>query len=326
MPPSLSGGGIFFLCHWHDFIVSYSYMAANNKTIYTALVANLLIAVIKFISGAVTNSSAMISEGVHSVVDTTNQVLLLFGIRRSKRSPDEQRPFGYGKEVYFWSFIVSILIFGVGGCISFYQGVIHIMHPPALEDPTWNYVVLGFSLLFEGISLVVAAKEFNKTRGQLSWWGAIHKSKDPASFIVLFEDSAAVAGLLVVGIMVFLGHHYNNPYLDGVASLIVGILLTIVSVLLARESRSLLMGEGIAPATQQKIRELVEQDPTVEKVAHIFSTYQSPEEVMLLLMVNFEDDLDTQEINDAIERIRETIKAAWPLIHFIIVQPEKAER
>jgi len=301
-------------------------MAANNKTIYTALAANLLIAVIKFISGAATNSSAMISEGVHSVVDTTNQFLLLFGIRRSKRSPDERRPFGYGKEVYFWSFIVSILIFGVGGCISFYQGVIHIKHPPVLEDPTWNYIVLACSLLFEGTSLVVAIREFDKVRGEQSWWKAIHRSKDPASFIVLFEDSAAVTGLIVVAIMVYLGHHYNNPYLDGVASLIVGIILSIVSVLLARESHSLLMGEGIAPATQQHIRSIVEKDPAIVKVQHQFSTYQSPEEVMLLLLVTFRDDLDTEDINEAITRIRKMIREIYPLIHFIIIQPEKAER
>lgn len=181
------------------------YMAANNKTIFTALAANLLIAVIKFISGAATSSSAMISEGVHSLVDTTNQLLLLFGIRRSKRSPDERRPFGYGKEIYFWSFIVSILIFGIGGCISFYQGVIHIQHPPPLEDPTWNYIVLAFSFVFEGTSLVVAIRAFDKVRGNLSWWTAIHRSKDPASFIVLFEDGAAVIGLSVVALMVYLG-------------------------------------------------------------------------------------------------------------------------
>lgn len=300
-------------------------MAASNKTIYAALAANLLIAVIKFISGAATNSSAMISEGVHSLVDTTNQLLLLFGIRRSRRLPDARRPFGYGKEIYFWSFIVSILIFGVGGCISFYQGVIHIRQPPALEDPTWNYIVLACSLLFEGSSLFLASREFDKVRGKMSWWTAIHRSKDPASFIVLFEDGAAVIGLVIVGIMVYLGHHFNNPYLDGVASLLVGIILSIVSILLARESHSLLMGEGIAPATRKHIRDIVEKDPDIIKVQHLFSTYQSPEEVMLLLMVTFRDGLETEDINEAIVRIRRVIGDAYPLIRFIIIQPEKGE-
>jgi divalent metal cation (Fe/Co/Zn/Cd) transporter len=184
--------------------------------------------------------------------------------------------------------------------------------------------VLAFSLLFDGGSLIIAAREFNKVRGDSSWWSAIRRSKDPSSFVVLFEDSAAVAGLLVVGLFVYLGHLFNNPYLDGVASLLVGVLLTIVSVLLARESRSLLMGEGIGPATQKHIIQLVEQDPAAERVQHIFSTYQSPEEVMLMVMLSFKPDLDTDDIYDAIERIRNTIKKAYPLVHYIIIQPEEA--
>ncbi|KAA2239964.1 cation diffusion facilitator family transporter [Chitinophaga agrisoli] len=295
----------------------------THKTIYAALAANLLIAIIKFISGAATRSSAMLSEGVHSLVDTANQLLLLLGIRRSKREPDATRPFGYGKELYFWSFIVSILIFGVGGSISIYQGIVHLRHPPPLEDPFWNYVVLGLSLLFDGGSLFIAAKEFNKVRGDSSWWAAIRRSKDPASFVVLFEDSAAVAGLLVVAVFVYLGHLFNNPYFDGIASLIVGVLLTVVSVLLARESRSLLMGEGIADSTQRQIVRLVEQDPAAQKVLHVFSTYQSPEEVMLMVMLAFQPGLETDAIYDAIERIRAAIKKAYPLIHYIIIQPEE---
>lgn len=298
-------------------------MATSNKSIYTALTANLLIAVIKFISGITTSSSAMISEGVHSLVDTANQLLLLLGIRLSKKSPDARRPFGYGKELYFWSFIVSLLIFGIGGSISIYQGIIHLRNPPPLEDPTWNYIVLVCSLFFESTSLYVAAREFNKVRGNQSWWGAIKLSKDPPSFLVLFEDSAAVLGLIMVGTLIYLGHHFNNPYLDGIASLLVGILLTIVSVLLARESRSLLMGEGIAPATHKKISQLIEKDPAVKKVINLFSTYQSPDEVMLLIVVAF-NELDTDEINEAISRIRASIKEVYPLVHYIIIQPGPA--
>ncbi|HEY8918972.1 MAG TPA: cation diffusion facilitator family transporter [Chitinophaga sp.] len=299
-------------------------MARNHTTIYAALVANLLIAVIKFISGFATRSSAMLSEAVHSLVDTANQLLLLLGIRNSKRKPDASRPFGYGKELYFWSFIVSILIFGVGGSVSIYQGIVHLRNPPPLEDPTWNYVVLALSFLFDGSSLVIAAREFNKVRGDSSWWMAIRRSKDPASFVVLFEDTAAVIGLLVVALFVYLGHLFNNPYFDGIASLIVGALLTIVSVLLARESRSLLMGEGISSTTQKQIIQLVEKDPAVLGVQHIFSTYQSPEEVMLMVMLSFKPDLDTEDIYDAIERIREAVKRAYPLVHYIIIQPEEA--
>lgn len=293
----------------------------SNRTVYVALAANLLIAIIKFLSGAITRSTAMLSEGVHSLVDTTNQLLLLLGIRLSKKSADARRPFGYGKELYFWSFIVSLLIFAIGGSVSIFQGISHLRHPVPPEDPFWNYIVLGASFLFDGGSLVVAIIEFNKVRGKTSWWKAIHQSKDPSSFLVLFEDSAAVLGLIVVTVMIYLGHKFNNPYMDGVASLIVGVLLTIVSVLLARESRSLLMGEGIATATQFQIRGIVESDPTIEKVLQIFSTYQSPEEVMLLLLVRFKDDLDTHDITDAITRVKAAIQVEFPFAHYIIITP-----
>lgn len=292
-----------------------------NRTVYIALAANLLIAVIKFISGFVTRSTAMLSEGVHSLVDTTNQLLLLLGIRLSKKTADAKRPFGYGKELYFWSFIVSLLIFAIGGSISIFQGISHLRHPAPPADPFWNYIVLACSFLFDGGSLVVAIIDFKKVKGKKSWWTAVHQSKDPASFLVLFEDSAAVLGLAVVAIMLYLGHKLNNPYLDGVASLIVGVILTIVSILLARESRSLLMGEGIATATQFKIRSIVENDKAIDKVLQIFSTYQSPEEVMLLLLVRFKDDLETQDITDAIERVKTAIKKEFPFAHYIIITP-----
>jgi cation diffusion facilitator family transporter len=297
-------------------------MATSHKSIYSALAANVLIAVTKFIAGAVSNSAAMISEGVHSLVDTTNELLLLLGIRQSKKPPDAKRPFGYGKELYFWSFIVSILIFGLGGGISIYQGYVHIRHPEELGDPFWNYIVLGASIIFEGTSLIIAIKEFNKVRGHQSWWQAIVRSKDPSNFLVLFEDAAAVAGLFVVMIFIYLSHAFNKPFLDGVASVIVGLLLVAVSLVLARESRSLLMGEGIAPATQQRIKTLVEKDEAVLKVLYIVSDYRSPEEVLLLLIVAFKADLDTGEINEAIARIREEVKEEFALVHYVIIQPE----
>jgi cation diffusion facilitator family transporter len=285
-------------------------------------VANVLIAITKFIAGAVTNSGSMISEGVHSMVDTVNELLLLLGIHQSKKPADIRRPFGYGKELYFWSFIVSILIFGLGGGISIYQGYMHIRHPEKLGDPFWNYIVLGASIIFEGTSLIIAIKEFNKVRGEQSWWEAVVRSKDPSNFLVLFEDSAAVAGLFVVMLFVYLSHALNKPFLDGVASVIVGLLLVAVSLVLARESRSLLMGEGIAPTTQEKIIALTEKDEAVLKVLNIVSDYRSPEEVLLLLIVAFKADLDTGEINEAIARIREEIKEAFPLVRYVIIQPE----
>lgn len=297
-------------------------MTGSNKSIYAALAANLLIAITKFIAGVISNSAAMIAEGVHSVVDTINQFLLLLGLKLSKKKPDKYHPLGHGKELYFWSFVVSILIFGLGGGISIYQGITHILHPETLGDPTWSYVVLALSVIFEGTSLVIAAKEFDKLRNGQSWWRAIVRSKDPSTFLVLFEDSAAVIGLFIVGICLYLSHHLHRPYIDGVASLLVGILLVGVSLILARESRSLLMGEGIRKETKKRITEIVEGDETVLSLMHILSTYQSPEEILLMLIVSFKADLNTAQINDAIDRIREKIKDEYGLMRFVIIQPE----
>ncbi|WP_316833670.1 cation diffusion facilitator family transporter [Pedobacter nutrimenti] len=297
-------------------------MTKNRVSIYSALLANLLIAIVKFIAGARTNSSSMISEGIHSVVDTINEILLLYGLKRSQKPPDKLRPFGYGKELYFWSFIVSILIFGLGGGLSIYQGILHILNPEPPGDPGWNYAVLIFSAIFEGTSLIIAIKAFNRTRGELSFWKAVVKSKDPTSFLVLFEDGAAVTGLAIVFVMMQLNHAYNLPVLDGVASVLVGLLLVFVSLILARESRSLLMGEGISPETQKKIIAIAESDKAVIKVANVLSTYQSPEEIMLMLIIYFKEDLDTEDITDSIDRIRAAIKREYQLVEFVIIQPQ----
>ena len=297
-------------------------MASSHNSIYSALAANLLIAITKFTAGAFSNSAAMISEGIHSMVDTVNQILLLFGLKRSKKPADAVRPFGYGKEIYFYSFIVSILIFGLGGGISIYQGIIHLLKPEPFGDPTWNYVVLALSVVFEGTSLIIATKEFNKVRGEYTWWDAIIRSKDPSNFLVLFEDGAAVLGLMIVMSCMFIGHRYHIPELDGLASLLVGLLLVGVSLILARESRSLLMGESISAASRERIEVMTTSDKAVSKVLKIISTYQSPDEVILMLFVAFNDDLDTQEINEAIERIRNQVKMEFTLIKFVIIQPE----
>lgn len=297
-------------------------MDSSKTTIYVALASNLLIAITKFIAGFLSNSSAMLAEAVHSTVDTVNELLLLLGIKRSRKEPDSKHPFGYGKELYFWSFIVSILIFGLGGGISIYQGIVHIIHPETIKDVTTNYIVLGSSILFEGTSLTIAARNFAKVKGSDSWWDAIVKSKDPSRFLVLFEDSAAVVGLFIVLICTYFNEQYHLPYLDGVGSLLVGLLLVAVSLILARESRSLLMGEGVDQKTKIKISALVAKDDTVIKVLHILSTYESPEEVVLMLIVAFKNDLDTQAINDAIDRIRADVKKEFKLIRFVIIQPE----
>ena len=297
-------------------------MARANKSIYSALAANLLIAITKFTAGAFTNSSSMIAEGIHSTVDTSNQLLLLYGLKRSVKQPDKYRPFGYGKELYFWSCIVSIMIFGLGGVVSITQGIEHIRHPEILVNPGWNYAVLALSFVFEGASLIVAIKEFNKTRNGLPWWKAIVKSKDPSGFLVLFEDGAAVLGLVIVFVLMVLSHNLNMPFLDGLASVLVGLLLIFVSFILARESRSLLMGEGLSPETQKKLKELIEADEDVIAVKSILSTYQSPREVLLILILTFRAELNTEDLTAAIDRLRDDIKRKYEIIRFVIVQPQ----
>ena len=208
-------------------------MAKESKTtIFAALGANLAIAVSKFIAAAFTGSSAMLSEGIHSIVDTGNQGLLLLGLHRSRKPADAVRPFGYGKELYFWTLIVAILIFAIGGGMSFYEGIAHLRHPRPISDPSWNYAVLGAAIVFEGFSWTVALRELLANRGEKSIWNAIHTSKDPTLFTVLLEDSAALLGLIVALAGIYLGHRLGNPYLDGSASIVIGVILAVVAVFL----------------------------------------------------------------------------------------------
>lgn len=296
-------------------------MPASKLPIYSALAANLAIAVTKFVAAGITGSSAMISEGIHSLVDTLNEILLLLGIRRSQRPPDDKRPFGYGKELYFWAFIVSILIFGVGGGVSFYEGITHLQHPEPMTDPFWNYIVLGIAFAFDGFSFVTALTEFNRQRGDQPFWSAVKRSKDPSTFVVLFEDAADLLGLLVAFLGIFLGHQLANPYFDGAASILIGFLLTAVSVVLARESRSLLMGESADPAVLRRVLALVEEDEAVVKLLESPSMYLAPEEVFVMLVIDFRNDLTTAGINQAINRIRATVQREFPIIKRIFIEP-----
>jgi cation diffusion facilitator family transporter len=297
-------------------------MPASKLPVYSALAANLAIAITKFIAAGITGSSAMISEGIHSLVDTSNEVLLLLGINKSKKPADKKRPFGYGKELYFWSFIVSILIFGLGGGISFYEGVTHLQHPSAIANPFWNYIVLAFAFVFDGISFITALKEFNRQRGSLPFWQAVKRSKDPSTFVVLFEDAADLLGLIVAFLGVFLGHYFNNPFFDGIASIIIGIILTVISLLLARESRSLLMGESIDESILKEVITITESDPAVSAI-HVnpLSMYMAPEEIVLLLPTVFENHLTTPELIEAIDRIKLQIQNKYPHITKIFITP-----
>jgi cation diffusion facilitator family transporter len=301
-------------------------MAKPHISIYTALVANIFIAGIKFTAGGITRSSSMISEGIHTLVDTSNELLLLYGLKKSHKPRDESHPWGYGKELYFWSFVVSILIFGFGGGVSIYQGIERILHPVPMDNPKWNYIVLGLSSIFEIISLYISAGEFNKTRGDLSWWAALVKSKDPANFIVVIEDVADVVGLVIVFLSILLTQLFDIPYLDGVASVLIGLLLVAISAIVARESRSLLMGEGITDESRRRIITEVQNDKAVTKVIELYSSYQSPEEIALVMTVAFRDDLDTDDINTAIERMKQRIRQEFKLVKYVVIQPKALEK
>jgi cation diffusion facilitator family transporter len=296
-------------------------MASSKIAIYSALIANLVISITKFIAAAVTGSSAMVSEGIHSFVDTSNEVLLLVGIKKSKKPPDEARPFGYGKELYFWSFIVSILIFGVGGGISFYEGITHLQHPEHITDPLWNYIVLAAAFVFDGISFIISLKQFNKQRGDILFWQAVKKSKDPSSFVVLFEDAADVLGLAVAFAGVYLGHRLRNPYLDGIASIIIGLILTAVSLILTRESRSLLMGEPASSNILIKVKKIVESNLVIEKLRDLLSMVLAPDETLLVIKVNFKKGVSNEEIVQASEAIKKNIKEQHPFFKQIFIEP-----
>lgn len=297
-------------------------MEKSSKTfIYIALLADLGIAVTKFIAAAFTASSAMISEGIHSIIDSVNQVLLLFGIRLSKKKPDSKRPFGYGRELYFWSFIVSLLMFSIGGCISFYEGIIRLRRPSVSDDQTWNYVVLGVAFVFTMISLIASLKKFNKERQELSFWEAIRESKDPSLFTVLLGEIGDAAGLIIAFLGVFLGHIFRNQYYDGIASMVIGVFLIAISLILVRESRSLLMGETPSRKTLRKIISITEADPSIVKVKKHYSIYLAPEEIVLQLIAIFKKDLTTEEITEAIKRVSHAIRKSFPRFKQIFIEP-----
>lgn len=297
-------------------------MASGSRAaIYAAIGGNLAIAMMKFTAAGFTGSSAMLSEGIHSLVDTGNGGLLLLGIHKSKQPPDETHPFGYGKELYFWSLIVAVLIFGVGGGISTYEGILHLIHPNPLKEPIWSYVVLGLAMVFETFSLIVAFRAFQDVKGEeQTIWDAVKTSKDPTIFTVLFEDAAALLGLIVAFVGIFLTHYFNNPYLDGVASVVIGVILATVAVLLVYESKGLLIGEGADPRTLESIRKLVEADPGVKKLINPLTMYFGPHTVLLTVDIEFHNKLSAIEVEEAVDRLEKSISNQYPDIKHIYIE------
>jgi cation diffusion facilitator family transporter len=294
----------------------------SKKSIYAALIANLIIAVAKFVAAWISGSAAMLSEGIHSIVDTGNSGLLLLGIRLSQRPPDEEHPFGHGKELYFWTLIVAVVIFAGGGGISAYEGILHLIEPKPLEDPTWSYIVLGVAAVSEGISLRVARKEFRRVQGRRSLWKAIQSSKDPSTFTVLMEDSAALAGIVAAFLGIYLSHALDNPYLDGAASVVIGLILAAVAVVLVYESRGLLIGEGVDREMLASVRAIAESDPCVERARRLLTTYFGPDSVLLNMDIQFRPHLPLDEVEAAVDRIEKGIRRKHPEIRYIFIEAE----
>jgi len=296
--------------------------ASSKKVIYAALVGNALVAVTKFIAAAVTGSSAMLSEGIHSVVDTGNQLLLLLGLHKAKKPASERFPFGHGKEVYFWSFVVALLIFAVGSGVSLYEGFHQIMHPTPIKQPYINYIVLALAMLFEGAALYFALTEFTRTKGKWSYLEAVKKGKDPTTFVVLFEDTAATLGLLVAFLGVFLTQVTGQLIWDGVASVVIGLILGGTAIWLAYETKGLLIGESANVKVVEDIRRIIADYPQVNYLNEVLTLHMGPSYILVNLSIDFHDQIKADELEHVIARLDTQIKQAWPNIKRIFIEAE----
>ena len=282
-------------------------------SIFGAIAANLLIAVSKFVASGFTGSSAMLAEGIHSLVDTGNGFLLLLGIKKSKKEADHSHPFGYGKEEYFWSFIVSILIFALGGGFAIYEGIYALRHLEPASEPLWNYIVIGGAILFEGASLIIAIKHFKRPDAvDTSIIKSMVKSKNPANFAVIVEDSAAVIGLFIALLGVFFSHYLKSPYPDAIASLLIGLLLLVVATFLARETKGLLLGESAAPTSLKIIEEILTTTKEVKAWNTPLTMHMGPNLILVILEVKFDSSITKDQLITSIQIIRDSITQQLP--------------
>jgi cation diffusion facilitator family transporter len=298
---------------------------SSKKAIYAALVGNALIAVTKFAAASYTGSAAMMSEGIHSLVDTGNQVLLLYGIKRASRPASAEFPFGHGKEIYFWSFVVAMLIFALGGTVSIYKGWQHLAHPAEISSLTINYVVLGLALVFEGAALWVAFKEFNRSRGSRSIIEAIRRGKDPTLFVVVFEDSAALLGLLIALVGLILYQLTGNSIFDGLASILIGVVLILTAIALAIESKNLLIGESADPRIVAAIHETVAANSRVLSVNEVATLHMGPEFIVATLSIDFVDSMSAEELEATVTRLNGRIKAIDKRLQRVFIEAERNE-
>ena len=298
--------------------------SSSKLVVYAAMSGNLLVALTKFAAAWWTGSSAMLSEAIHSLVDTSNQLLLLYGMHRGAKPADDLHPLGYGREIYFWSFIVALLMFTIGAGVTLLEGISHIRNPHDIADPNVNYVVLALSALFEGATLLFALREFRSTEGSGHFFEAVRRSKDPPSFIVLFEDSAALTGLVIAFVGTFLADRLAMPVLDGAASIGISLLLAVTALALARESKELLIGEPASPRVRESIVAIACAEPNIERANVIFTVHLSPDEVVAALSLEFVDKLNTTQIEESVLALEKAIHDKHPEIRAVFVKPQTA--
>jgi len=299
--------------------------SGSRLVVLAALVGNLAIAVAKFVAAWLSGSSAMLSEGVHSLVDTTNEVLLLYGLHRAGQKPDATHPFGHGRELYFWAFIVALLVFAAGAGVSAYEGIQHIRHPEPASNHTVSYIVLGISFLFEGTSWWIALREFRASKGSLGYFEAFRRSKDPSTFTVLLEDSAALLGLGFAMTGLLAAQLLEMPVLDGVASLCIAAVLAMTAFLLARETKGLLLGEPAQPRVARHILQVANADADLRSANGVTTMQMGPDQVIAMLSAEFEDDRTTPQIEACITRIEKAVKQEYPELVALFIKPQAPE-
>lgn len=300
-----------------------AHSSSSRLVILAALGGNLLVAATKCVAAYITGSSSMLSEAIHSLIDTGNQALLLVGMRRAARPATLAHPFGYGLELYFWTFVVALLIFGLGAGISFFEGVTHILHPQPMAHVLVNYIVLGLSILFEGSVWVMALRAFRRHgKGRLGWVEAVQRSKDPTVFTVLFEDTAALAGLFVALVGNVLSEMLDMPVLDGVSSIIIALILAVTAAFLARESQSLLTGEGVAPEVLAALRRMALSARGVDRLNEIRSMHFGPRDVLVVISIDFHNDLSAGDVEATVSELERQIKQTYPEVTRVFIEAQ----
>jgi len=294
---------------------------ASTRTLVIAFLANLGIAVSKFVAAAITGSSAMLTEGVHSVVDSTNQLLLMWGRRQAKKPPDKYHPLGYGRELYFWSFVVAVLVFSLGAGVSIYEGIIHIAEPEPAVSPYWAYGVLLVAFLLEGWSTLEAFKEFRDAKGKLGWIEAIRRSKDPPAFIVLLENGAAMAGIVAAAVGLFIAQLTGDPFYDGAASVVIGLILGVTAFVLAYESKGLLIGEAADPDLVRGLRELACDKPGIVGVGHVITVHSAPDQITAMMNVDFRDTISAGDVERIVREVEHDAHKTWPEVRRLFIRP-----